>query len=149
MEHEIRLTEKKVSEHLPRVFYKTEYRGQANFLLRRLEEEKVQACFSMGNVAIFGKTKTPKLIELIKESFTFVEKEAPNIESKCLKVQKDMGLICVLLDQAKRVFVTQNHVSDLEYSIYKREIPLPKFYKIFRTKRDMLQTLEEAEGYLV
>lgn len=149
MEQQIRITENKLGEHVPSLFYKTSQRGQANYILKRLQEKDVRAMSIIGGVGIFSRQKLPLFLEIIKESFDYLEKDPPSIESDCIRIQKDKGLVCVLLHQGQVCYVTEDRMCDVQFCIFKREIPAPKHYFIFRTKQEMIGTIEEKENYII
>lgn len=138
-----------VGEHLPKFFVETPFKGQANFVMLRLKDKEVRAVYQHGEVGIFARYKLPQLVNTVEESLKHIEKVPPQMTEPCTKIQRRQELICVFVDYGRVAYVAEEKMSKLQYYIFVRELPAPKEYRIFSTKRDMIQALEDKEGFLI
>jgi hypothetical protein len=133
----------------PRLNYETIFFGQANYLLKRCKEEKIQAAYRNKRVYIYSKRKLPKFVELINESLEYGNKQAPTFNSETAVFSTGKKILCILKKENETIYSTNENMPDVVYHIFKKDIPKFSNFKLFSTLKEMKEHLLEVERVMI
>lgn len=133
----------------PRLNYETTMFGQANYLLKRCKEEKIQAAFRDRRIYIYSKRKIPRFVDLIKESLEYNNKPMPVLGVEVSTFLNGRRVLCVLKKDNETIYSTNENLPDVIYHIFKKDIPRLLNFKLFNTLREMKEHLLEVEKVII
>lgn len=131
----------KSPDHLPSFAYTPIAYGQRNYIIRECNDNGIRNTIQDGEVQIFSRKKLPIFKQIITDSFIPLEKDHPPWKFLNRAYWRGRALISVLISECKEAYVTENHMEDLVYHIYMRNIPQPTMFKIFSRKAEMVNHL--------
>lgn len=127
--------------------YKVIYDFQANFIILRLKELATKATYENGYVYLQSKKRRDKFKQVIKESLEYAEKQFPLPPNKTTTYFKNGSLICVIIN-GEKICLTMDNMQKIRYFMFTRELPYIKYLKVFTTKKEMSEALQN-EGILI
>lgn len=132
-----------LAEQLPKFYWDTLYPGQANYIVRRCNEEGLRVDCLGHRVLIYSKKKIPIMMNVITESMQWVDRPEPELCQESLVLCHGRKTLAVMLKKNETCYVPECHFSELQYYIFMRKAPHLKNYVIFNSVHEMIDHLRE------
>lgn len=135
----------------PRFRYHTELDGQTNYLKHKCDENKVAAVSMNRAVAIYSKRKLVEFTQLIKESFTYVDKEQPTMSGDHLLAVEGMTKLGLFIKKEDGVhfYTTERHFSRSKVHIFTKRLPRYDICHILNSHKEFIDYVQEVEHFII